>query len=97
MSAENNKEKLTEDEKKELIKQLTEEERSREYNRLINIRNDMRHKYFKRMQAITDIRSLLPFNIRNLIYTTTKKFGLDDNILSDMTPLFIMNRTDKSF
>lgn len=68
--------------------QLIEEE----YEKMIQNRDTMRHKFFKNVEMIGDIGTYVPINIQRLIQASLINFHIEKNHLSDLTPKYIVDK-----
>ena len=73
---------------KDLNKMLEEE-----YEELINMRETLRHKIFKKLDIIGSVKIRAPFQLYRLIRASIKKFGSGKQC--DITPMYIIENIHK--
>jgi DNA-directed RNA polymerase beta' subunit len=65
-----------------------------EFNILMNYRDQLRFNFFKNSDVI-DITTFMPFNLNRYIPAMKFKFNIGDNNVSDLNPIYIINRVDE--
>lgn len=65
-----------------------------EFNLLMKFREDLRYNYFKNRDVI-DIDTYMPFNLFKYIPAIKFKFNIDDKNVSDLNPVYIVNRVQE--
>ena len=68
------------------------EQINEEYNNLIKNRNNIRKKYYKNIEFTADAYCYLPVNLYRLIPIIKDKSNIDDNCISNITPIYIINK-----
>lgn len=63
-----------------------------EYNELLNYRDILRNDIYKNIKHIDCIVNM-PFNINKYIYNIKHQCGLNEDNISDINPIYIINRT----
>ena len=61
-----------------------------EYKEMLQLREDLRYKYFKNTEAIGDINTYTPINLYRVIPSQLIRFNIEKFHLSDLTPQYIL-------
>ena len=61
-----------------------------EYQIMLDLRNELRYKYFKNTEAIGDINTYIPINLFRVIPSQKIKFNIQPFHFSDITPQYII-------
>lgn len=61
-----------------------------DYEEMMQLRHDLRYKYFKNAEAIGDINTYIPINLYRVIPSQLVKFKVEPYHLSDLTPQYIL-------
>jgi hypothetical protein len=62
-----------------------------EYNEILDMRYELRYNYFKNTEAIGDINTYTPINLYRVIPSQLIKFNIENFMLSDITPQYVIN------
>ncbi len=65
-----------------------------EYEEMMGYREDLRHKYFKNCEMVGDISTYVSINPQRLIQSTLVKFNIEKFSLSDLTPMYVIEKFD---
>lgn len=66
-----------------------------EFEKLMEYREDLRHKYFSHREMDFDVSVFFPFKIRRLSEHIMSKFGLSGNHMSDLDPIYVIDEVNK--
>ena len=67
-----------------------------EYNEMMQLRDDLRYKYFNNVEAIGDVNTYIPINLFRIIPSQLIKFNIQSFQLSDLTPEYIISTYNKT-
>lgn len=66
----------------------------KEYDLMMQLRENLRHKYFKGTDII-DVTTYMPFNLQRFIPAMKFKFNIGENSVSDISPIYVINKVDE--
>jgi DNA-directed RNA polymerase beta' subunit len=67
---------------------------NREYDEMMQLRDDLRYRFFKNTEAIGDISTYVPINLHRVLQSQLIKFNIENYHLSDLTPEYVIQEYD---
>ena len=65
-----------------------------EYDEMMQLRDDLRYRFFKNTEAIGDISTYVPINLHRVLQSQLIKFNIENYHLSDLTPQYVIQEYD---